>query len=530
MVKKLKLLVVITVYLQVNLCLAQFPVVIDFEQEPHIETTRGVHGRAWNLGNVSYRFALQKKNPIKEQDCFTVLLWVKSDTLSREDYVILSEVSQVEYPDDGWKPRVMHGKLKGAVHYEGWKIGVQKNGAWCFSAGAKGSYYQYNPTSYRQSIRDGKWHLLGFSFDKEKAEIKFYYDGEMKAIYQVPELKTMLRADSIVIGNSAGNEQDFRTKPWHSFYGEIDDITFYDRVLNREEISRIYQKTLVDMGPDYTKASEPFSELKVTAFNIFHGGQERGVEVGKNRTIELLKKENADAYVIVETYGSGEEIADALGYELYLISSNLSIVSRHPIKKTFPVYRPFNSGGVELTLPDGESVILVGIWLHYLPEYKQSFFKSPNEDIQAFLDADKKSRGRQLRAILEDIKPMLMQADSIPVVLAGDFNSGSHLDWTEEFADIHNGYVIPFTTSMIAQEVGLTDSYRQIHAMGRKDGATFPVWEDKINYLKDRIDYIYFSGNKLQTKESSVFYIHPKGFPSDHAGLSTIFNWKNAGK
>ncbi|WP_165793139.1 LamG-like jellyroll fold domain-containing protein [Sphingobacterium haloxyli] len=526
-VRRLALAVCLTIW--GILAFSQFPVVIDFEQEPHIETTTGVQGKAWNLGDVSYRMALQKKNPIKEQDHFTVLLWVKSDALSREDYVILSEIGQVKYPDDGWKPRVMGGKLKDAVHYEGWKIGVQKDGAWSFSAGADGFYYQYNPTAYRQSIRDGKWHLLGFSFDKENAEIKFYYDGEMKAIYQVPELKAMSRADSIVIGNSVDNEQDFRTKSWHSFYGEIDDITFFDRVLNREEVSQIYNNAFATIELDQMEP-ESFSDLKVTAFNIFHGGQERGIEVGKNRTIELLKKENADAFVIVETYGSGEKIADALGYELYLISSNLSIVSRYPIKQTFPIYKPFNSGGVELALPNGESVVVVGVWLSHLPGYKRPFFKNPNEDIQAFLEGDKNSRGQQLQAILEDIRPMLAQAESIPVIVAGDFNSGSHLDWTPEFTDAHNGYIIPFTSSVMAHEVGLVDSYRLIHTMDEKDGITFSVWDNKLDYLRDRIDYIYFKGKKLQATESNVFGIHPKGFPSDHAGVSTIFNWKSEKK
>lgn len=61
-------------------------------------------------------------------------------------------------------------------------------------------------------------------------------------------------------------------------------------------------------------AHSHLSQLKVMAFNIFHGGHELGQEVGVNRVIEVIKAENPDVIGMIETYGSGAIIADALGY------------------------------------------------------------------------------------------------------------------------------------------------------------------------------------------------------------------------
>lgn len=530
MQKYINRLILIGLCLQVSLSFAQEAVIYDFEDEPNIVTTKGVWGKAWDLSDVYPRLALEKPNPLKASSKFTVMLWVKSELQSREAYAILSETSQIQFPDKGWKYRIMKGKPKNAILYQGWKIGVQENGAWYLEAASEAFRYVYRPTVARQSIRDGAWHLIGFSYDQTKSELRMYYDGKLMAIYYAPALNTMQRAETLVLGNSADSEHNYKTKPRDSFYGQMDHIQLYERILNREDVQSLY----TEFGKSLSKDSKlqraeqigHKDSLKVTTFNIFHAGKERGREVGLTRIIDSLKKEDSDVYALVETYGSGAKIADALGYELYLISSNLSIISRYPITQTREVFKSFNSGAAEIKLSEKQKLRIVAVWLHHLPSYKAPFFKDNNQDVEAFLKADQKSRGNQAEHILADIQPWLEESDAIPVIIAGDFNSGSHLDWTEKFSHIHNGYTVAFRASTHMAAVGMVDAFRKTHTMDEALGLTFSTWDGEIDYLRDRIDYIYFKGNKLEVKGSDVLDKTSRpGFPSDHAGVSAVFKW-----
>lgn len=527
----LRILLLTALSLNIESGYCQTVTVFDFQQEPDIVTTKGVRGKAWDLGDVYPRLALQKPNPIRSSDQFTVLAWVKSDTSSRESYVILSETTCVNFPDKGWKYRIMKGKPRNAILYQGWKIGVQAGGAWYAEAASETFRYRYYPSAHRQSIRDGKWHMVGFSYDATGEEMCFYFDGKLMAIYQVPALQGMARAADLVIGNSADSEHDYKHKARDTFFGQIDEVALYPSVLTREKVAALYATSRSDASGPLSRNTEIAhkdfqSQLKITTFNIFHAGKERGREAGMQRTIRLLKKENADVYVLIETYGSGEEIADALGYELYLISSNLSIISRYPITATRKIFKPFNSGAAEIQISQGQKIRIAGVWLHHLPSYKAPLFKNDQVDVEALLKADQASRGKQAQAILADLDPWLKAADHIPVIIAGDFNSGSHLDWTARYADLHKGYVVPFNASRHMISAGLKDAFREIHTMDEAPGLTFSTWEGNQNYIRDRIDYIYFTGKKLRVSNSHVIGPVSDGFPSDHAGVTAGFTWK----
>ena len=81
-----------------------------------------------------------------------------------------------------------------------------------------------------------------------------------------------------------------------------------------------------------------------------------GQEVGVNRVVEVIKAENPDVIGMVETYGSGAIIADALGYYFYLRSSNLSIMSRYPITDTYDLYDSFNCSAATLQISPSQQI------------------------------------------------------------------------------------------------------------------------------------------------------------------------------
>ncbi len=58
------------------------------------------------------------------------------------------------------------------------------------------------------------------------------------------------------------------------------------------------------------------------------------------------------------------------------------------------------------------------------------------------------------------------------VVLGGDFNEPSHLDWQQNTKDMrdHNGLVINWDCSVLLYEAGFKDAYREIYP----DAVTHP--------------------------------------------------------
>ena len=251
--------------------------------------------------------------------------------------------------------------------------------------------------------------------------------------------------------------------------------------------------------------------------------------MGLQRVIDIIKSSNADVVGLIETYGSGEEIADSLGYYFYLISSNLSIMSRYPITETIKAFRPFNFGGAKLDLGNGKELVFLDTWLHYLPDYGRHIVEGKMTSEELVSD-ESKTRHSEVKHILKEIKPYLNNANSVPVIMLGDFNSGSHLDWIEETKGQHFGYAIEWPVSKEMLKVGFGDSYREMNINPLKDpGFTWSPQaansSDKYGVM-DRIDYIYYIGNQLEPLYSTVIDYHPVMYPSDHAAVVTTFRLK----
>lgn len=287
-------------------------------------------------------------------------------------------------------------------------------------------------------------------------------------------------------------------------------------------------------------------ELKVLAWNIWHAGHEKAYpEKGCEGTIGILKESKADVILMVETYGAAPMIADSLGYEYSLISSNLCIFSRYPITKkySFPdQINTFNFGGVEIDM-DGTPVRLFDTWIHYLPDMRLTPTNKTEAEILEWDDAG--TRDEEIRSILSVMKPILNECDSIPVIMGGDFNSHSHLDWTEATKNMYNhgGAVVNWTVSKEMQHAGFKDSFREINPDPvKKIGISWLTDADEAETPNraDRIDFIYYQGKTIQALTSEVydnllgemFTFNNKQFfyASDHGFVLTTFKIKNLKK
>jgi hypothetical protein len=283
-------------------------------------------------------------------------------------------------------------------------------------------------------------------------------------------------------------------------------------------------------------------QIKVLEWNIWHGGHDKSLPAdGRPSIIEVIKTSEADVVLMIETYGSAPIISDSTDLDYHLISDNLSIYSRFPITKRleFPdSISTFNFGGVEILAFDSIPVLVFDTWLHYLPDTRLAPTHLPEDSILAW--ENRGSRDNEIFKIINTIQKYLNNSENVPVILGGDLNSHSHLDWTEATKDTfsHAGAVVNWTVSSALTNAGLTDSYREINPDPLKN--TGETWisvrnsEGILEYtLHDRIDYIYYKGSKLKTVNSESFTQTPGKvlnfrnrkimYPSDHGFILTTF-------
>lgn len=273
--------------------------------------------------------------------------------------------------------------------------------------------------------------------------------------------------------------------------------------------------------PQHPHQPPPDQTITVMAWNIWHGGREDGEHVGVQKTIDVIRDSGADLVAMQETYGSGEIISHALGFHFVPRGTNVSIHSRFPVLADVSVFEEFKCVGAVVELPDGTPLAFYSIWLPYsediwLPE------------IRAKCDEDRMLAACQVSA--DDLKEILglMQAklhetgySNIPVIVAGDFNSMSHLDYTPAAADQFDGWVLNWPTSHVIHDGGFADSYRAVHpTVNRLRDRT---WSPRFTEQEqERIDFIYYRGD-LSPTTAQVVQTHANGFPSDHAAVVTDF-------
>jgi endonuclease/exonuclease/phosphatase family metal-dependent hydrolase len=272
------------------------------------------------------------------------------------------------------------------------------------------------------------------------------------------------------------------------------------------------------------------NDFSVMTWNIWHGGREDGEKVGPQRVIKVIKKSRADIIAMQETYGSGELISEALGFNFLPRGTNVSIMSRFPILEDISVYHAFKCVGAIIELPDKTPLAFYSIWLPYdteIWEVGTREGKSKEELLAACA-----SSASDLEQILTLAKAKLAESNyaDAPIIIAGDFNSMSHLDYTENAIDQYE-HVIEWPTSKYITAAGFTDSYRELYPIvNRKLGST---WSPRFpNQQQDRIDFIYYSNNSMKSVksvkydrpvESHNLLNEPAAFPSDHAALITRF-------
>ena len=125
---------------------------------------------------------------------------------------------------------------------------------------------------------------------------------------------------------------------------------------------------------------------------------------------------------------------------------------------------------------------------------------------------DQSKRPQQIQDFLTRAKQDI--ASGKVVILGGDFNEASHLDWTEAVKNLydHRGTVINWSSTATLSKAGFKDSYRVLYPDEvNYPGFTWPAqssWTPKSDE-RDRIDYIFYYDNG-NISVSDSYIVGPK--------------------
>ncbi|MDQ0989771.1 HAD superfamily hydrolase (TIGR01509 family) [Streptomyces sp. V3I7] len=291
---------------------------------------------------------------------------------------------------------------------------------------------------------------------------------------------------------------------------------------------RTVRDALVGVTLDELSAMvEPRPRLRVMSWNLWLGGSK--IDDHRAKQLKVILDSGADVVGLQETGGtSAQELAEALGWHHHRAGVNLGVLSRHPITARFgdPDVGFYGAAGVRIEVAPGREIDVWTAHLHYTPY-------GPYEAVFDGLTADELIGHEEVR--LAQVRDTLRRIDeaggaavpAVPVVLVGDFNCPSHLDWPD----------VEWPVTKAAEEAGLRDSYREIHpdpaaSPGHTWSPIHPVCEDGSGRPEpqDRIDYVLHRGlTALGSRTLVTGTPRPwpeaagNDWPSDHAAVVTDF-------
>ncbi len=296
-------------------------------------------------------------------------------------------------------------------------------------------------------------------------------------------------------------------------------------------------------------------KLRILQLNLWVQGE--NVAGGTDAIVDIIDTSEADVVFLCETNGSRERFLDYLSeqlaargksYEHDSLYQSMGILSRYSLSQADTCIRledPFRPNPVcKATIRvQNREIALYSVhwdWTHnecYMPRgYSGSTWKklpAPADNADTVLEANRMAfREEGVAALLDDARTEIAKGNI--VILGGDFNEPSHLDWQQDTRLMrdHNNLVINWDCSSMLISAGFCDAYRKLYPNPvTHPGFTFPAGNryadiNKLTWLpdkdeRDRIDFIYYykdSGLKLVNTQiigPRQDILHGKICPSD---------------
>lgn len=264
--------------------------------------------------------------------------------------------------------------------------------------------------------------------------------------------------------------------------------------------------------------------LRVMTFNVWYGG----VQVEFQRVGEAIRAARADVVAVDEPEGSLRRIAEAAG--LSYVDESLHLISRFPL---FPAERDGVRFAFVAIAPD-RVVAIACVHLSATPYGPEAV-----RDGQTLEEVMALEEGLRVAEITPYIAPFTaLAAEGVPGFIAGDFNTPSHLDWTEAVKAVREQvrYPVAWPTTKVMADAGFHDSYRDAHPDPvARPGFTWTAGTPppfvRPEETLDRIDLVMAVGPATTTASELVgeaggpdVDIAVMPWPSDHRAVVSTFD------
>ncbi len=277
--------------------------------------------------------------------------------------------------------------------------------------------------------------------------------------------------------------------------------------------------------------------FRVLQFNIWQEGTQ--VDGGYNAIVQQIIDSKADliAFSEVRNYHDTrfcDRMVESLrerGETFYsFYSYDSGILSRYPITDSLTVFPENGDHGSIYKAIINVSGQEIGFYTAHLDYLNCTYYdikgysgttwekRPPMTDLDSIMANNMASmRDDAIRNFITEAKKDLEKGRI--VMIGGDFNEPSHLDWTEATKDLYNrqGLLVPWTVSILLEQQGYKDAYRVQYPNPLKHpGITYPAdcsgapvekltWAPESDE-RERIDFIYYFPDKhLQLQDAVVW-------------------------
>lgn len=275
--------------------------------------------------------------------------------------------------------------------------------------------------------------------------------------------------------------------------------------------------------------------LRVMSFNIWYGG----VQVSQPEVIAILKASDADIIGLQEPDGQTAALAAAAGYPY--VDLRRHIISRFPLfdpklgERTDTGQTVYPLAGLDADAPHvwamvaPGKVVAVGN-LHLTSDPYGPDLLRDGATVEEALQGEADSRLAEIEPYAVAMEPLIKAGT--PVIVTGDFNTPSHLDYTEATIGLRPAMTaaVPWPVTLRMEAAGFTDAFRsfQPDPLGRpgltySPGFPWPVQREGESH--DRIDYVFVANATVLQAEVWGEEGNPdvdrgfKPWPSDHRAV-----------
>ena len=244
--------------------------------------------------------------------------------------------------------------------------------------------------------------------------------------------------------------------------------------------------------------------MRVMSFNIWYGG----VQVSQQQVIDIIRASGADIVGLQEPDGQTAAIAAAAGYPY--VDLRRHIISRVPLfdsgsgERTETGQAPYSIAGLDSTavhawamIAPGQVVALGNLHLSSSPYGPDLLLRG--ETVETVLANEADTRLAEINPFAAGLEGLA--AAGVPVIVTGDFNTPSHLDWLAL-----RGNDVPWPVTLRMEAAGFTDTFRTAHpdpvlrpGLTYTPGYPWPVIVEGESH--DRIDYIFAANATVRGAE-----------------------------